>query len=71
MLVFSECGSYLHLLKCLFTGIMVYKAESGARVLEERVKLEFLSHNYFKPYFPYYGKVIIFYFFSFPEDVFI
>ena len=38
---------------------MVYKAELGARVLEERVRLEFLSQNYFKPYFPYYGKVMI------------
>lgn len=43
------------------TGITVYKEEAGKKLWEERVKLEFLSSNYFKPFFPYYGKIKVTY----------
>ncbi|KAK3608171.1 hypothetical protein CHS0354_034128 [Potamilus streckersoni] len=39
------------------TGITVSVEEKGPSLSEERVKLRFLSKEYFKPYLPYYGQV--------------
>ncbi|KAL3865687.1 hypothetical protein ACJMK2_043051 [Sinanodonta woodiana] len=39
------------------TGMTVSAEEKGPSLSEERVKLRFLSKEYFKPYLPYYGQV--------------
>ena len=43
----------------MHAGVTVYAEEEGTKIWEERVRLEFLSKKYFKPFFPYYGKVIM------------
>ncbi|XP_053405875.1 pregnancy zone protein-like isoform X2 [Mercenaria mercenaria] len=39
------------------TGLTVEEKQQGVGVWEERVKLKFISDKYFKPFFPYTGKL--------------